>query len=388
MIQFLIFTFFFFNYSFADNPSYNVQDFGAHPNGRSDCTESFLQAWQAACSTTTRATVYVPQGVYKLKQTIFDGDKCENEDITFRIDGTLVAPSNYEVIGHKFSWLQFQDVTGLTIDGGTLYGQGQSLWSCKKFGKSCPIGATSLGIYNSQHVNISGLSSFNSQLFHIIIFGCQHVELIGTKISAHGKSPNTDGIHISQSSDVTILDSEISTGDDCISIGPASSYVWIEKLSCGPGHGVSIGSLGWSSDEEGVYNVTVKTATFTGTTNGVRIKTWSRDTNSYVTGVLFQHLEMDDAQNPIIIDQNYCPGNEGCPHQGSGVKISDITYQDVHGTSASQVAVNLACSKKEHCDGIKLDGVKLTYNNQQAMASCSNAYVTQSDETLPKCSQY
>ena len=79
----------------------------------------------------------------------------------------------------------------------------------------------------------------------------------------------------------------------------------------------SIGSLGWDMNEAGVKNVTVKTATFTGTENGVRVKTWARPSNGFVTNVVFQHLVMVNVQNPVIIDQNYCPDHQACPHQVS-----------------------------------------------------------------------
>ena len=65
-----------------------------------------------------------------------------------------------------------------------------------------------------------------------------------------------------------------------------------------------------------MQNVTVKTVKFTGTENGVRIKTWGKPSNAFVKGVLFQHAVMVDVQNPIVIDQNYCPDN-GCSRQVS-----------------------------------------------------------------------
>lgn len=77
----------------------------------------------------------------------------------------------------------------------------------------------------------------------------------------------------------------------------------------------SIGSLGWDLKEAGVQNVTVKSVKFTGTQNGVRVKSWARASNGFVRDVVYQHLVMVDVQNPIIIDQNYCPGNVDCPHQ-------------------------------------------------------------------------
>ncbi|KAI5438016.1 hypothetical protein KIW84_023944 [Lathyrus oleraceus] len=119
---------------------------------------------------------------------------------------------------------------------------------------------------------ISGLTSINSQMFHIVFNGCQYVKTQDVNIVAAGNSPNTEGIHVQMSSRVTIIHSKIRTGDDCISIGPGTNSLWIENIECGPGHGISIGSLGWELNEAGVQNVTVKRVTFTGTQNGVRIK--------------------------------------------------------------------------------------------------------------------
>ncbi|KAL8487256.1 hypothetical protein ACS0TY_023796 [Phlomoides rotata] len=353
--------------------SYNVQSFGAKSDGISDSTKAFLSAWGAACATTTPATIYVPPGRYLLGNVEFSGNLCKNNAITIRIDGTLVAPSDYNALGETENWLKFERVTGVSINGGTLDGQGSALWACKNSGKSCPKGATSLAFYNSNNIRITGLESLNSQMFHILVDGCRNANLMNVKISAPGNSPNTDGIHVQQSSGVTIMNSGVATGDDCVSIGPGATDLWIENLACGPGHGISIGSLGRDSQEAGVQNVTVKTATFTGTENGVRVKTWARPSNGFVRDILFQHVVMNNVQNPIIIDQNYCPNHENCPNQASGVKITDVKYEDIHGTSASQVAVNFECSKSQPCSGITLEQVNLTYKDKPATSSCANA---------------
>lgn len=59
--------------------------------------------------------------------------------------------------------------------------------------------------------------------------------------------------------------------------------------------------------------MTVKTVTFTGTQNGARIKSWGRPSSGFVRNVLFQHITMVNVNNPIVIDQNYCPNNKNCP---------------------------------------------------------------------------
>nr|GEY73038.1 polygalacturonase-like [Tanacetum cinerariifolium] len=145
---------------------------------------------------------------------------------------------------------------------------------------------------------------------------------------------------------ITILSSKISSGDDCISIGPRNSNVWIEKVVCGPGHRISIRSLGWDLEEAGLQNITIKTATFVDTQNGVRIKTWARHRNRLVKDVVFEQMTMMNMKNRIIIDGNYCPNNDNCPSDPvSRVKIGNVVYDDVHETSATQVAVKFACSK-------------------------------------------
>ncbi|KAL9342849.1 hypothetical protein Peur_063280 [Populus x canadensis] len=367
----------FFIIYFAFSPlakaaQYSVLSYGAKPDGKTDSTKAFAAAWAQACASAQPATISVPKGSFSLGQVRFQGP-CKNRAILVRIDGTLVAPSDYKVIGNAKNWLIFEHINGVTVSGGTLDGQGAGLWSCKNSGKGCPRGATSLEFSNSNNIAITGLASLNSQLFHIVINGCQNVKVQGVKVSAAGSSPNTDGIHVQSSTGVTILNSRIGTGDDCVSIGPGTSSLWIENVACGPGHGISIVSLGKESQEAGVQNVTVKTTTFTGTENGLRIKSWGRPSNGFARDILFQHAVMSNVQNPIVIDQNYCPGEKNCPGQVSGVKISDVTYQDIHGSSATEVAVKFDCSKKYPCTGIKLEDVKLTYKNQPAEASCSNA---------------
>ncbi|XP_047315027.1 polygalacturonase-like [Impatiens glandulifera] len=364
--------------------TYNVVSYGAKSDGKTDSTKAFLSAWSSACSSSDSSSIYVPPGEYLIGSIArFNGETCKSNDITIRIDGTLLAPSDYEALGNGGNWIVFERVDGVSIYGGTLDARGAGLWACKASKNRCPSGVTSLELSQSNNIFVSGLTSLNSQMFHITVFGCNNVKLQGLKVSAPAESPNTDGIHVSSSSGVTITNTRIGTGDDCISIGPGSRNLWFENIACGPGHGISIGSLGGNSLVAGVQNVTVTTATFTGTENGVRIKTWAEAGLGFVRNVVFEHATMVNVQNPIVIDQHYCPGSNNCPNQASGIKISDVTYQDIHGTSATEVAVKFECSKANPCSGITLNDVDLTYGKASAESSCSNARGSASGVVLP-----
>ncbi|XP_044467062.1 polygalacturonase-like [Mangifera indica] len=361
----------FFDSSISIPMTYNVVRLGAKPDGITDSSKAFLDAWTKACGLTEAATIYVPEGRFLLGKTEFEGG-CKNNNITIRIDGTLVAPADYNLIGDADYWLVFHLVDGVSISGGTLDGQGARLWTCKRTGKSCPMGGTTLKFMNSNNSGIYGLSLINSQMFHIVIYKCDNVNLQRVTISAPWDSPNTDGIHVGFSSNVTITNSYIGTGDDCVSIGPGTNNLWVEGVACGPGHGISIGSLGKEEDESGVRNVTVKNVNFTGTDNGVRIKTWAKPSSGFVSDILFQNATMNNVKNPVIIDQNYCDHKEKCPDQVSGIKISNVTYQDIIGTSATEVGVKFNCSWQNPCSGITLEDLNLTYKNQPAKALCSH----------------
>ncbi|KAF9612979.1 hypothetical protein IFM89_004782 [Coptis chinensis] len=364
----------FFSSSTASTTVYNVVELGAKSDGKTDSTNAFIEAWTSACNSVGSATIIVPHGQFLVKNVIFDGKDCRNSDITISMEGaTLVAPSDYNVMRKSENWIRFGKVKGVSIQGGTLDGRGTSLWDCKLAdGKHCPDGTRSLKFSNCEDVKIEGLTSINSQKFHIVIYDSHNVKMHGVTIRASSDSPNTDGIHVESSTDVTINRADIGTGDDCISIGPGTKNLWMENIICGPGHGISIGSLGKRFNEQGVQNVTVKTATFTGTQSGVRIKTWAKPCNGFVKDVLFQDLMMNQVKNPILIDQHYCPHNKGCPTQVSGVKISQVTYSGIRGTSATQVAVKFDCSSKKPCSGIIMENVNLIYQNRPAQSSCSS----------------
>jgi polygalacturonase len=137
----LVSVFFYSSVVLAAPVTYNVVSLGAKGDGKTDSTRAFLAAWTQACASVSPATIYVPAGRFYLRKVAFNGP-CKNTAILIRIDATLVAPSDYNVLGNSGSWLAFSHVKGVTLSGGILDGQGTGLWACKASGKGCPTGAT------------------------------------------------------------------------------------------------------------------------------------------------------------------------------------------------------------------------------------------------------
>nr|CAB3501577.1 unnamed protein product [Digitaria exilis] len=362
----------------------DVDIYGAESNGCDD-TEAFLAAWSEACNSSDyRSMLLVPEGKsYLLMPVTFRGP-CRATSITVMIKGTLEAPSNRSVWrDHNLQeWITFEDIDRLhVLGGGALNGNGQQWWV-----SSCKLNR-SMALYfrRCTHLVVEDLEVRDSMQMHVAIAYSWNVLVSKLFITAPGWSPNTDGIHVSNSKQVSISESTISTGDDCISIVTGSMSVRVTGIFCGPGHGISIGSLGANNSWAHVSDVLVEKATLLGTTNGVRIKTWQGG-HGYVERITFQDIEMHNVTNPIIIDQNYCDSKKKCHEQESAVAVHDIRYRNIHGTSASKAAVSFICSGAVHCDGILMQDVYLVGEGRYATCSYTSATVVQLGYSFPFCS--
>ncbi|PRQ48967.1 putative polygalacturonase [Rosa chinensis] len=239
--------------------------------------------------------------------------------------------------------------------------------------------AETLSFTNSKDIRAEGLMSLNSQMFHIVINGRRDVLIQSVKVIAAGNSPNTDGIHVQFSRYVAIASTPPSKLGTIVSLlAPAprncgwNAYHADLAMALGK---LNIGSLAKDLEEEGIQNVTLKNAIFKGTTNGLRIKSWARPSTGFVQGVRSLDVEMINVQNPIVIYQNYCPHNLNCPGQVSDVKVNDVLYQNIRGTSATAVAIKFDFSAANPCSGVKLDNVHLTCRKQVVQSDCTNVNV-------------
>ncbi|KAF9661482.1 hypothetical protein SADUNF_Sadunf19G0073400 [Salix dunnii] len=306
------------------NGVFDVTKYG----GKEDITEALTNAWKDACASTNPSKVLIPSGTYSLRQVTLAGP-CKAA-IELQVDGILKAPVDPDQFsgGH---WVDFSHVDQLTLSGsGTFDGQGNVAWSkstCSK-DKNCEGFPMNIRFDFVTNGLVRDITTRDSKNFHVNVLGCKNLTFQHFTVSAPAESINTDGIHIGRSTGIYIIDTNIGTGDDCISVGDGTEELHVTGVTCGPGHGISVGSLGRYPDEKPVSGIFVKNCTISNTANGAPSK----------------------------------------------VKISDVSFKNIRGTSATPVVVKLACSSGIPCDKVELADINLAYSGSEgpAKSQCSN----------------
>ncbi|KAL6334811.1 hypothetical protein AAG906_021779 [Vitis piasezkii] len=309
----------------ASSPSYDVMNYGAVGDGKTDDSQAFLKAWNEACNVQQhRATLNVPARTFLLNPIEF----------SVHVAGKIIASTNKSLFDNNH-WILFSYVKGLTLTGsGTIDGQGQAL----KF-------------YTCPDLVLQGLTHINPQKAHIILTKCDGANINSITITAPEDAPNTDGIDIASSNHVQVQNSKIGTGDDCIAISARCSFINITGRHI-------IGSLGdpGSGDFDTVSEVHVRLA-------------------GEVKKITYEDIMFDHVRNPIVIDQFYCPHNVCKNNTGtSAVAISDVSYTGIIGTASGDEVMSLNCGTESSCNNIVLDDVHLKTSDptKTAFVRCVN----------------
>ena len=138
------------------------------------------------------------------------------------------------------------------------------------------------------------------------IHDCDRVQITGLKILADVRSPNTDGLHVNCSRDVTISDCIIETGDDSIVVR-ANSRSLKENRPC--------------------ERVVVQNCSLRSWSNGIRIG-WVND--GTIRNCSFSNIVMTDMSTGIIISMPKMPSH---PDYGrESTRIEGLTFDAVRMT--------------------------------------------------------
>ncbi|CAI0376035.1 unnamed protein product [Linum tenue] len=340
---------------------FDITKCGATPNSDITAFQILTKTWTDACASPTGATIVIPAGTYKCGVVEFKGP-CKGP-ITFQVDGTLQAPTSPD----GDSWITFCSFENLAVTGtGTFDGMGSAIYGKQK------SKAVNLRFNFITNGHMEGVTSKDSKEFHVNVLGCKNLTISKFTVCAPADSPNTDGIHLGRSNGVQILDTKIGTGDDCISVGDGMEQLTVERVTCGPGHGISIGSLGQYAGEMPVKGIFVRNCTLVNTQNGVRIKSWPDQEANDVSDIHFEDIVLDNVDNPIIVDQMYCPSNL-CKSKGaSKVTISNVSFKNIRGTCKLPEAITMTCSSAHPCTNVEMCDIDIKCTTGPAKAVCTN----------------
>lgn len=360
------------------NQVFDVTQFGAVPDGRTNNVNAFLNAWNAACNLGSSATFLIPRGVFFVGPISFKGPCNNDQSPRVEIRGLVKAPEDPYAV-KSIGWIEFRSLTGLVVTGGgMLDGQGSESWKLatapgSNFRKNRPITLRLIKLKNSY---LESLTLLNSKGFHMAVHHSDFVRLRNFRIMAPKYSPNTDGCHISGSKFIDLGDFKVGTGDDCVSVGPGSNNISITGVTCNPGHGISIGSLGKYPNEQDVVGVTVRNCTVANSDNGVRIKTWPGSQQSAARDFIFEDIIVNNVSYPIIIDQGYCSKTKCENKPASLVQISNVVFRNIRGNAMKAQGVKVQCSNSVPCKNVQLEKINLEHidNGMRLGAStfCSN----------------
>ncbi|KAJ6546980.1 pectin lyase fold/virulence factor [Mycena capillaripes] len=281
--------------------------------------------------------------------------------------------------------------------GGTIDGAGQDWWDAFASNSSL-LRPISMTLFQATNVLVKDIKMINSpEWFNLVNEGKNvtydniHINAVST--STHGAS-NTDGWDVYRSDQVTIKNSIINNGDDCVSFKSSSEFtdstnIIVSDLNCNGSHGISVGSLGqFAGMFDIVENVTATNVIMSNAQNGARIKAWAGPNvgSGIVKNITFDMFIESNVDNPVVIDQVNMTNATACAQFPSNTFIQDIWFTNISGTSSGALVASLACSPDGRCSDINVDNFNLSSPIGPAKFTCQNVNLTGNAVSLfPAC---
>ena len=162
--------------------------------------------------------------------------------------------------------------------GGTLDGNGQA-WYDLYVQNNLVLRPVIFGTIGLHSGFIGNLNLVYSPFWYNFVPNSSNVVFSDIFVTGYSKSNNTarntDGWDVYRSSDITIQNSTINNGDDCVSFKPNSSSILVQNMHCNGSHGISVGSLGqYIGETDIVEDILVRNISMFNASDGARIKVW------------------------------------------------------------------------------------------------------------------
>ncbi|KAE8663322.1 Polygalacturonase [Hibiscus syriacus] len=304
-----------------------VAKFGAKDDLNTDLSKPLLDAWKEACASPTPSTIVIPKGTYLLSQATLEGP-CK-APIELQVQGNIKAPADPKAFKEP-KWVSFLHVENFKLFGGGAFdGQGTAAYKregCEKhdFCSNLPINIRFDYLTNAM---IQDITIRDSKQFHANVLGCKNITFESVTVSAPEDSPNTDGIHIGRSDGVKIINTNIKLATIVFQLGMV------------PKSGHHRSNL------------------WTRTRHQYRIKTWAGQFPGTASDMHFEDITVN---NYIDLAGRI------------NVKLSNISFKNIHGTAALPEVVKLVCSGTFPCENVELADIDITFSgpNGPAKSEC------------------
>ncbi len=272
---------------------FNILDYGAIADEKTLNTEAIqMTILQAVAS---KGTVIIPKGKF------YTGSLTLGPNITifFEEGAELIASSDMKDY-HRSSFIFAPETHNITIKGkGVINGNGKSFFDENWEYKHRP--QPWILFQDTKNISISGITLINSPSHCLVFNFCEGVTVDNVIIKNHPKSPNTDGIDISNSKDVFITNCNISTGDDAICIKNKKEEKFSQNTS--------------QTRSRYTEQITVKNCTLTSDDAALKLGTGSAHHTRRCT---FQDITIKESRYGIAL------------FMMDGGKYSDINFQNIN----------------------------------------------------------
>ncbi len=263
-------------------------------------------------------TVYFPPGEYltgslKLKS---------NVSLHFEAGAILLGSENifdYEEIEGRRYLISGFNCENIAIRGlGTIHGNGAKYWKTDGFMKANspfygkhrryepkePRPFASIHFRDSKNIHINDITMIDSACYAVWLLGCDDAKISGIRIKNSYNGPNTDGLDIDCSSNVSISDCSIDAGDDCLALKSDTN---------------ALGRI------KACENINVTNCQLSSTTNGIRI---GYEGDGPIKNCVFSNIVMHDCDSGIAINAISGVESKRIRIKG-GTTIENIIFSDI-----------------------------------------------------------
>lgn len=285
--------------------------------------------------------------------------------------------------------------------GGTIDGNGQVWYDlyAQNIYTLRPILMGIVGLHNSIISDL--VLRYSPQYYHFVTNSTNvvfnNINIAGASKSAN-IAKNTDGWDTYRVKDITIQNSVVNNGDDCVSFKPNSTNILVQNMFCNGSHGISVGSLGqYKGEYDIVENVYVYNTSLHNATDGARIKVWPNTASALsgdlqggggtgrVNNITYDTMYIDNVDYAIEVDQCYGQSNLTlCNEFPSPLTITNIVFKNFTGKTSKGYQPEIAtfaCSSSAACGNIVANAINVLSPNGTNLAYCQNVNASSLDVT-------